>query len=189
MLQHRPPIRVSWTPTARPLQRGPLSPARRGGGVVNTADPVTLTACKSSIRIISKSKYNSHSDPIFKQLEILKVPDDKKLQELIFFHKFKNTNLPTYFQNDYLNLMASSSTHSTRHSNILIYPRFRHEYMRKHLKYSLTKTVNESPAIITDKATTHSMKGYINYIKKNILSEYSDQCTIQNCYTCNTRSS
>ena len=64
MLQHRPPIRVSWTPTARPLQRGPLSPARRGGGVVNTADPVTLTACKSSIEVFFGQLFPS-SEMIF----------------------------------------------------------------------------------------------------------------------------
>jgi exonuclease III len=44
---------------------------------------------KKAARLISKSNYNSHCDPIFKQLGILKVHDNKKLQELIFFHKFK----------------------------------------------------------------------------------------------------
>jgi exonuclease III len=143
---------------------------------------------KKAIRIISKSRYNSHCDPIFKKLEILKVHDTKRLQELIFFYKFRNNSLPKYFQQNFFTI-ASSSTRSTRNSNLLIYPRFQHEYMRKHLKYSIVKTVNESPSIITEKVGTHSLNGYARYIKNYILTRYSSVCNIDNCYVCNNRSS
>ncbi len=46
------------------------------------------------IRIISVSKYNAHSGPIFKQLELLKLMDVLKLQELMFYYKYKDKGLP-----------------------------------------------------------------------------------------------
>ncbi len=38
------------------------------------------------IRIISVSKYNTHTEPIFKQLELLKLMDILKLQELKVYY-------------------------------------------------------------------------------------------------------
>ena len=42
---------------------------------------------KRAIRIIAASKYNAHTEPLFKQLNLLKACDICKLQELKFYHK------------------------------------------------------------------------------------------------------
>ncbi len=54
---------------------------------------------KNTIRIISRSKYNPHTEPIFKTLKLLKVKDILTLQELKFYYKYKHNKLPHYFQN------------------------------------------------------------------------------------------
>ena len=49
---------------------------------------------KRAIRIIAASKYNAHTEPLFKQLNLLKACDICKLQELKFYHKLINIHLP-----------------------------------------------------------------------------------------------
>ncbi len=49
---------------------------------------------KKVIRIRSLAKYNTHTEPIFKEPKLLKVEDILKLQELKFYYKFKNNKLP-----------------------------------------------------------------------------------------------
>ncbi len=44
------------------------------------------------IQINSLSKYNAHTEPIFKSLKLLKVKDILKLHELKFYYKYKKIN-------------------------------------------------------------------------------------------------
>ncbi len=50
------------------------------------------------VRILSLSKYNAHTDALFKELKLRKVNDILKLQELKFYYKYKNNTLPHYLQ-------------------------------------------------------------------------------------------
>ncbi len=49
---------------------------------------------KRIVRILNISKYNAHTEPIFKILSLLKVNDILKLQELKFHYKYENNLLP-----------------------------------------------------------------------------------------------
>ena len=51
---------------------------------------------KKAIRIVSLSKYNAHTEPIFKRLQLLKVADILKIQELKGYYIFMNNTLPRY---------------------------------------------------------------------------------------------
>jgi hypothetical protein len=53
---------------------------------------------KRAIRAITKSKYNAHCDPLFKQLEALKIEDIFNLSALKIYFKFHNKELPAYFE-------------------------------------------------------------------------------------------
>ena len=52
---------------------------------------------KQTIRLISHSKFNSHTEPLFKSLALLKLEDLFKLNTLKFYFKYKNNDLPKYF--------------------------------------------------------------------------------------------
>ena len=54
---------------------------------------------KQAVRIITLSKYDAHAAPIYKELKLLKVSDIYKLQELKFYHKLINKQLPEYSYN------------------------------------------------------------------------------------------
>ena len=49
---------------------------------------------KKTVRIITLSGYSSHSEPLFKQLNMLKIADQLRLQELQLY--FKNIFIKTY---------------------------------------------------------------------------------------------
>ncbi len=50
------------------------------------------------VRILILSKYNAHTDDLFKQLKLLKVNNIIKLRELKSYYKYKNNKLPHYLQ-------------------------------------------------------------------------------------------
>ena len=54
---------------------------------------------KKALRIMTASKYNAHTEPLFNQLNIMKLEDSYSLQCLNFYHKFNTNSLPKYFAN------------------------------------------------------------------------------------------
>ena len=66
---------------------------------------------KRIIRIINKSHFNAHTDPIFKGLGILKFNDIHLLQLGQFMYSCKNSFLPPRFNN---NFSQSNSTLTTQ---------------------------------------------------------------------------
>ena len=67
---------------------------------------------KKAIRLVCKTKYNSHTDPLFKSLNLLKVDDIFQSKCVSFFYKHENNNLPSYFRNifNHTNLTHSYNT-------------------------------------------------------------------------------
>ena len=51
---------------------------------------------KKPVRIITLNGYSTHSEPPFKQLNMLKTADQLRLQELKFYFKYIHKNLPAY---------------------------------------------------------------------------------------------
>ena len=44
---------------------------------------------KRAVRVISKSKFNAHTDPLFQNLQILKIEDIHKLNVLKLYYKLQ----------------------------------------------------------------------------------------------------
>jgi len=63
-----------------------------GHTIINETNKIFLKQ-KRAVRIINKSKYNSHTDPIFKSLNILKVKDIYILQSLMFIVDFEKKTI------------------------------------------------------------------------------------------------
>ena len=141
--------------------------------------------CKGAVRVISKSKFNAHTDPLFQNLQILKIEDPHKLNVLKFYYKLIHKNIPQYFHTIVI-LAQHSHIHSypTRNNKKLVAPKIRHKFSRKCIRYSITHIVNTTPLCITEKMYTHSLHGLSKYIKKYALNQYKTSCNIGNCYTC-----
>ena len=80
---------------------------------------------KRAIRIIAASKYNAHTESLFKQLHLLKACDICKLQELKFYHKLINRQLPKYLECFVYQTNLDLHNHNTRRGHRLHIPRMR----------------------------------------------------------------
>ena len=68
---------------------------------------------KRVIRIITRSKYNAHTEPLFKTLGILKLEDNMKLNALKFYFKYTHETLPHFFSS--FDLSTKAPILATRH--------------------------------------------------------------------------
>ena len=141
---------------------------------------------KRAVRIISCSKFNAHSEPLLKQLNLLKVEDILKLQQLKFYHKLINRQLPGYFTCFPITPATEIHQHSTRAASKLFITRANHEFAKKSLRHSIIVTVNNTITSITNKTLTHSLDGFAKYAKKSIIQSYESNCSINNCYVCSS---
>lgn len=67
-----------------------------GNTYSSTAQPLFILQ-KKAMRVITFSKFHEHSSPIFKHLDIVKLPDLVFLSIAVFMHKFHNRHLPVTF--------------------------------------------------------------------------------------------
>ena len=65
-------------------------------GLPSSLKPIYLLQ-KKAVRIITNSKYNTHSPPLFKKLGILPIHEQTEFSKLSFMHDFINGKLPSSF--------------------------------------------------------------------------------------------
>ena len=139
---------------------------------------------KKVVRILSNNKYNAHTDPILKTMGFLKISDLFKMCVLKFYFQYCLDQLPRYLQQ--FNFRTRSEVHSynTRSANMI----YQNPTKVKCAEYSLRnitcKIINETSPNIIDKIFTHSLQGFVTYIKQDYLSKYEVICSIENCYVC-----
>ena len=141
---------------------------------------------KKAVRIISNSKYNAHTDPLFKKFNVLKVTDLCALQELKFAFKLENGTLPSYFTNSMYQRHSEIHQYETRNANNLVTPQSKHYFTNKSIRFRLPNIYNNCPANIKNKITTHSFHSFVNYIKTQLVSMYQTLCSVRNCYICHS---
>ena len=69
---------------------------------------------KRLIRIISRSKYNAHTESLLKQLELLKLSDLLELSALKFYFKCLHGSLPRFFYSFNIATQGTQHSHDTR---------------------------------------------------------------------------
>lgn len=139
---------------------------------------------KRAVRIITSSKYNAHSSPLFRKLELLKVHDLCELQNYIFCYKFGNDLLPKYFSSSLFHRYLQGSARLTRSSFLLRLPTVSHDFTKSAISYKFPKSFNDMPQNIKSKIDTHSYSSFKKYIKNRFLENYRLTCEITNCYIC-----
>jgi hypothetical protein len=140
-----------------------------------------VTVQKKAVRIIAKAKYNAHTYPLMKNLNLLSIEDLHTANKLNFFYKLENGRLPSYFWM-YMFLANSTSTRSRDPYQPLV-PRT--VIFSNSIRFSLPTTLKNTPPLIKSKTQTHSFEGFKNYVKKYFIEKYPTHCTKSNCYICN----
>ena len=89
---------------------------------------------KKALRTVSVCSYNAHTEPLFKNLRLLKIKDMLTLQTLKMYYKFQNNNLPVYIQNWSFRQNNDIPHYNTRRANALHVNRYFHAFAQKSLK-------------------------------------------------------
>ena len=104
---------------------------------------------KRAIRVITNSRFNAHTEPLFKRLNILRSEDINKLQIYKFLHKLENNGVPEYFQN--IEILKSKDIHNynTRSKNQYYNTFHRRTLTENCLKLKMINTFNKTEHIIS----------------------------------------
>ena len=137
-----------------------------------------------ALRAMTSSKYNAHTNPLFKKMHLLKVGDIHTVQQLKKVYKLTQNNLPAYFNSFLIRRQHNIHEHLTRNRHMLFTEKVHHKFAEKCIRYSVFKTVNDTPTQIIDKMYTHSLQGVANYSKHLLINEYDVRCCIRDCYIC-----
>ena len=165
--------------------------------------PRIKTLQKKAIRYISNAKYNSHTTPVFKNLQLLQAVDIFKLACFNFFYKCENRRIPDYFINMFLThdntrrlkrircapqRFNKMETNLPNNSNYEIKVKHTNsKYCRFCIRHEIPKLIKDNylPGKVLEKINTHSYSGFVHYAQNYIISEYESVCCIRNCYICN----
>ena len=122
---------------------------------------------KKAVRFITLAKFNAHSEPIFKSLNLLKVQDIFEICQMKFYHNYLNKKLPHFFNQISFQNNIQIHHYETRINSQFHLPKVKHSFAKLCIRYSLPSILNNAPACVTDKIKTHSLYAK-NYIIKNI---------------------
>ena len=130
---------------------------------------------KRALRIMTNSRYNAHSEPLFKQLHLLEVKDIFDVQCLKFWYKFVNNELPNYFRNMFT-YNYELHDFETRNRDRLHFYQTRTSGARNVLRHHIPELLNRFPQHLIDKMKTQSMYSVAHRIKFYLNDSYSYDC-------------
>ena len=142
---------------------------------------------KRAVRIISCSKYNSYTDPLFKNLNLLKLKDLFELNVLKLYYKYEKNILPFYISNIFSDFSVEHS-YNQRTEYILSEYGSNKPIGDKCICHYLPSVINKSKPDILDNISTHTILGCAFYIKRTTICNFRVECIVRNCYICNNRS-
>jgi hypothetical protein len=138
---------------------------------------------KKAVRAVTNSKFNAHTDMLFKRLNTLKCKDISALHGLKFCFKLEKGLLPSYFNDNVFTKSSTFHNYLTRR-DIYCIPFVRHEFAKRNIRYKIPVLFNATKDAIKEKIYTHSLSGFKAYVKYDFIKSYSSSCILQNCYVC-----
>ena len=143
---------------------------------------------KKAVRTITYSNCIAHSEPLLKELNLLKVKDLFELKNLKFLFKLYHNNLPPYF-NSYRSHLEKIVTPYTLRPHPLPVPRVSHVFAEAGLLYKLVVIKNKfaaSDEVISFRINdqSYSLIGFNQYVIKKMVDSYSYVCVLNHCHTC-----
>ena len=138
---------------------------------------------KRAVRVITNSKYNAHTEPLFKRTNLLKFDDIFDLCALKLYYRLLNDSLPYNIHNIFLNVNRTRRYETRLHTELpFFYPKI--SLAKKCIRYYLPRFLSELSSEIKDKSLTHSFNGFSLYVRKHVIDSYSFSCNSNNCYIC-----
>ena len=139
---------------------------------------------KKCVRLITKSKYNSHTDPLFRDLRIIKLSDMLNLKMIMFYYDYERRALPNYFIDSFLIRQNRIHDHNTRNAEDFRVPRTNINLEKLKLRYALPSYLNEVNPHLISIVLTSSKYLVKNQFKRICFENYDNVCSDRNCYVC-----
>ena len=143
-----------------------------------------LVLQKKAIRAITKSKYNAHTERLFRTLKLLKCPDICALQCYKFCYRLENKSLPQYFSGDFFIKNSSRHDYPTSSLDDFYVPRVQRDFSKLGVRYKIPVFFNAIDSDIKDIIYTHGFDYYKYYVKQKIIDTYTFVCTDTTCPSC-----
>ena len=126
---------------------------------------------------ITNSRYNAHTEPICKLLNIFKLPDLYKLELYKLYYTIENEQVPNYFTT-----VINPLTHI-----IILDVKLKtiHTFAQHNCIFSMIDLINKSPIIRLRVTTCHNILSFVCSLKRDILDGYEYFCSVRNCCVCN----
>lgn len=140
---------------------------------------------KKAIRIINNKSYNSHTEPLFKSNNILRLEDLYFNQVSLFMHDLNHRNLPVSFNDIYTHVNVNREGMATRQTPLNYYPtRPRTKFSETMPKHIFIKTWNGLP---TSHKEITNRKTFKRTIRNDSFEQYSHsiRCLNMYCSDCN----
>ena len=115
---------------------------------------------------------------------IVKFGHMTEIQEWKFYYKFIHQNVPVYFQNWNIATLSDVHSYETRGRYKFIPPKLKYNISICTIKHRIPNFVNKATENIKEKLYSHSLRGFVTYLKWTFVSLYSNNCNIPNCYVC-----
>ena len=135
---------------------------------------------KRCIRNVSLKSYKAHSEPLFKELDILKFSDKLSQCRAIFMHKYRHKKLPSSFAGIFIDTTTTDRHNDYNYKNL--------PAIRKNLENFPLKQIifNWNFLSLDLKATADPIEFGIS-LKRNYLSQYSYETDCSDdCFNCKT---
>ena len=93
-------------------------------------------------------------------------------------------NPPLYFYSFNITTQGENHCYKTRQSDQIRTNRTSTHFANNRLKIYLPPLINSVPTILLQKIAIHSIHGFSSSIKRYYIGNYSNKCSIPNCYIC-----
>ena len=133
-----------------------------------TLKPI-ITLQKRALRIITYSKPDEHSDPLFKQLELLKLVDLVVFHNALFMYQYHKNLLPKSF-NNFFEAVSSKHQYNTRFASRLTYyiNPARTNFGKFNIRFAAAAVWND----LDNNLKQLPLKSFKTKIKQNLIQSY-----------------
>ena len=139
-----------------------------GNNYETTLKPIVALQ-KRSVRIITFSRPDEHSEPLFKQLNFLKLSDLVYFENALFMYKFHNGLLPKPFE-DFFKRISAIHSYNTRLASKSSYyiNKVRTNYGKFNIRFSAVNIWNT----LSENVKELSLKSFKKSLKANLIELY-----------------
>lgn len=142
----------------------------------------TFLLQKRAIRTINRVSYNSHTDPLFKSSEILKLNELHEYESAQFMYKYHTNRLPASFNSMFSYNHELQITHNTRQSHLIHIERCHYSLAARLPRFYLPEIWNNFYQYHDSK----SLSVFKKHVKGILLDSYVDKVRCKNllCKDC-----